>query len=260
MSTLTGDGYLLLNLLESFEKSQARSMAAALGSDVTGAWNTAINLLNEDLASIGPNTPFVKAALGARFNPGTGFVTLVFNNSTNSQQVDPALPVSVALLQVSDELYSGALEVISPDDALSEALSLRYGADLEGSGQAEFQWRWVEPSGGLLPNTDFATWLTYGPDSAVGTNEVSLSGDSPIFIMSDHYFAVRYRPADHTGPSGDTWSDWTYSLAPGWVKRAMNGVNPFEQVFHDRVSNAVDTRVTMISQAGRGARTKGTSR
>ncbi|MHB1309580.1 MAG: hypothetical protein ACYC23_21110, partial [Limisphaerales bacterium] len=250
VTTLTGSGYLLLNLLEDFEKDQVKAMAATLPPDSRAKWEAAVDALTSTLKLIPPNTAYVNAALGARLNSGVGYVTLAFNNSTDSRQVPPAQPITLSLLKVVPELYSGDLEVLQPDDALAEQLSLRYSADLAGQvGEAEFQWRWVEPSGGLIPNTNFVNWAVYGADRAIGTNEVSLSGANP-FVMSDHYFAVRYRPTDTNGPTGDLWSDWTYNLAPGWVKRAMTGVNPFEQIFHDRVANAVDTRVSMISQAG----------
>ncbi len=249
-TTLTGSGYLLLNLLEDFEKAQVKGMAGSLNGRSKDQWNAAVELLTQKLTPIDPNTPYVKAALGAGLTTPGGYVTLAFNNSTNRQQVPTAEPISVVVLQVQPQLYSGSLEVLEPDDALAEQLSLRYSADLAGQvGQAEFQWRSTDPVGGLLPDSNYETWPVYGVDSATGTNEVSLTGANP-FVMTDHYFAVRYRPTDTNGPTGSTWSDWTYGFAPGWVKRAMTGINPFEQVFHDIVANAVNTRVTMISQAG----------
>jgi hypothetical protein len=250
IETLTGTGYLLLNLLEGFERAATRDLAKPLEETLKDRWDAAVNQLPGELTLINPNSPYVKAALGARLTNGVGYVTLAFNNSTNVFQVPPALPISLSVIKVVPELYSGELEVILPDDALAEQLSLRYSADLAGMvEEAEFQWRWAAPAGGLIPNTNFGTWTVYGADGAIGTNEVSLSGAS-LFTMSDHYFAVRYRPTGTNSPAGDNWSDWTYNLAPGWVKRAMTGINPFEQIFQDQVSYGVDTRVTMISQAG----------
>ena len=250
VTTLTGSGYLLLNLLEDYEKGLARDTASGIDAGLQTKWNTAVNSLPGGLTPILPNTAYVQAALGARFTNGVGYVMLAFNNSTNAQQVPSASPVSLSLLQVVPELYSGDLEVLQPDDVLAEQLSLRYSADFAGQvEETEYQWRWVEPSGGLIPNTNFGTWAVYGNDPTPGTNEVTISGASP-FTLSDHYFAVRYRPTGGAGLTGTNWSDWTYNLAPGWVKRAMTGINPFEQIYHDTVANAVDTRVTMVSQAG----------
>lgn len=250
VSTLTGSGYLLLNALEDFEKAQARETAGGIDAALKGKWDAAIESLPGGLALILPNTPYVRAALGARLTNGVGYVTLAFNNSTNDQQVPPASPVSLSLLKVVPELYSGELEVIQPEDALAEQLSLRYSADLAGQvSQCEFQWHWAEPSGGLIPNTNFPGWNVYGADPSPGTNEVTIRGASP-FTLSDHFFAVRYRPLNTAGPSGTNWSQWTYNLAPGWVKRAMTGINPFAQTFQDKIANSVDPRVTMISMAG----------
>ncbi len=249
-STLTGSGYLLVNLLEPFEHSQAASIASALSQEVSSAWSTAVNGLKTDPTPIAPNAPFVKAALGAKLTTVGGYVTLAFNNSTNRQQVTPSQPISLAIIKVVPQLCSGSLEVLQPADALAEQLSLRYSADLAGQvSKVDFQWRSTDPVGGLLPNQDFGNWNPYGPDYATGTNEVSLTGANP-FVMTDHYFAVRFRPTDTSGPTGTNWSEWTYGFAPGWVKRAMTGVNPFQQMFQDTVANAVDTRVTMVSQAG----------
>jgi hypothetical protein len=254
VSTLTGTGYLLLNMLEGFEKQAAIDMAKDLGTNDKTNWDTAVTNLPGQVTLIQSNTPYVKAALGARLTNGVGYVTLVFNNSKNSLQVPPAQPISLSLIKVVPELYSGDLEVIEPEDALAEQLSLRYSGDLAGQvEEAEFQWRVVAPVGGLVPSTNYLAdpWQAYTnvPDLATGINELSLSGASP-FTMSDHYFAVRYRPIDTNGPAGTNWSAWTDNLAPGWVKRAMTGINPFEQIFHDMTRNTVDTRVTMVSQAG----------
>jgi len=76
-----------------------------------------------------------------------------------------------------------------------------------------------------------------------------IAGASP-FTLADYYFAVQYRPLYHDGPAGANWSEWRYNLAPGWVKRVMNNVNPFLQRLPDMTANPVDTRLTMISQAG----------
>src|SRR5262249_13456906 len=213
-------------------------------------WDFAVAGLPTELTMIEPNQPFVKAALGARLSEGAGYVTLAFNNSTNLQQVPEASPVSLNIIQVDTNLYSGELEVIQPQDVLAEELSLRVSADFAGlADKCEFRWRWENPLGGLPPNTNYSGWHVYGPDASVGTNEVTIAGASP-FTLSDHFFAVQYRPLDHSGPSGTNWSDWTYNLAPGWVVRAMTGINPFVQTYQDMLNNAVDTRSTMISQAG----------
>lgn len=250
VDTLTGSGYLLLNLLEDFERTQTIAQVSTADPHFA-AWSDAVSGLPRALTPIQPNVPYVNAALTARLAEGNGYVTLAFNNSTNRQQVPPGLPVSVSLLRVDTNLYSGELEVIEPADALAEQLSLRFNADFAGkASQVEFRWRYVEPLGGLIPNTNFLTqWFAYGIDPMPATNEVTIAGASP-FTLTDHFFAVQYRPIDTHGPSGTNWSAWTYNLAPGWVVRAMTGINPFNQLVADMINNPVDPALTMISLAG----------
>lgn len=250
VETLTGAGYLLLNMLEDYEVSAAVAAASGIDPALHSEWSSAINLLPREVTPIAPNQPYVNAALGARLSEGSGYVTLAFNNSTNEHRVPSSLPVSLSVLQVDTNLYSGELEVLEPADVLAEQLSLRISADFAGqAGQVAYRWKWVNPVGGLPPASGFEEWNTYGPDPVQGTNEVTIAGASP-FTLADHFFAVQYRPLDTNGPSGGAWSDWTYNLAPGWVVRAMTGINPFLQAFQDKLENTVDTRSTMISEAG----------
>jgi hypothetical protein len=250
VETLTGGGYLLLNMLEDFEKAVVRDLGNGIDPVLRSYWTNAVNALSNSVTPIVTNVAYVRAALGAGLTNGTGYVTLVFNNSANSNQVPPASSVSLAVIAVDTNLYPGELEVIRPADVLAEQLSLRYGADLAGRvSECDFRWRWIEPTGGLIPNTDYEHWSTYGGDAAPGTNEVTIAGASP-FTLSDHYFAAQYRPHATNGPSGTNWSVWSTNLAPGWVKRVMNGINPFVQMLPDKIGNPVDTRVTMVSQAG----------
>ncbi len=250
---LTGDPYLLLNLLEDFEKGQVNAAASGISMAHYNAWTNAVGNLPGTVTNIFSTNAYVHAALAARVDAGYGYVTLAFNNSSNSKQVPPGLTVSLAVIRVDTNLYSGALQVLLPPDVLSEQLSLRQSADFAGHvADMDFRWRWAEPAGGVAPDTDPLTppWQIYGnADAAQGTNEVTIAGASP-FTLSDHYFAVQYRPHNTTGPSGSNWSEWRSALAPGWVKRVMNGVNPFLQMLPDMTANPVDTKVTMISQAG----------
>lgn len=248
LETLTGGGYLLLNLLEAFEKQEATAIAKDLQDQtLKDLWAAAIRDLPDTVEKIGSDTPYVKAALGADLL-NSGYVTVVFNNNKDPLQVPAALPVSMEILRVGTNLYTGELEVIRPADVLSEQLSVRHSADLAGKvSQCDFRWKYAQPEGGQVPNYDFegsSKWIPYGQDSAAGRNEVFIAGASP-FTLADYYFAVQYRPQ-----GGTQWSDWIHQLAPGWVKRVMTGVNPFLQSLPDMTANPVDTRLTMISQAG----------
>lgn len=249
---LTGPGYLLLNFLDDREVLQVKS--AASGIDGQGDWNSAVDKLPISMTTIDANSPFVNAALSSGVGKGVGYVTVAFNNSTNDQQVVPSMPISLSVFKVIPELYNAPLEPISPDDIMAELFTMRIGNDFAGRvDDYDFQWRWAEPVGGLIPNDDFVNWSTYGSygDIKTGVPSVDIDGSSPTFALANHYFAVRYRLHDTAnGPTGTNWSDWVYSLQPGWIQRVVDGINPYEQRIQDMADNPVNMNYTMISQAG----------
>ncbi|HOW96705.1 MAG TPA: LamG domain-containing protein [Kiritimatiellia bacterium] len=252
-TTLTGGGYLLPNLLDTQDREDAMTMADPLAGDKKTAWVSAVNALPTNITLIVPNVPYVKAALCSALSAqsnAVGYVTLVFNNSTNAQQVPPSLPVSLSIIKVVPELYNAFLDVIESDDALDEKLSLRYAADYAGRAEEyDFDWRWAEPEGGLPPTTNYAGWSVYGAGIVQGELGVNIEGSSP-FTLADHYFAVRYKRHDGLGPTGTNWSEWSYNLAPGWIQRVMNAINPYEQRLHDMIGNSPNLMLSMIGQAG----------
>ena len=51
--------------------------------------------------------------------------------------------------------------------------------------------------------------------------------------------------------AGGGWSKWVQpQLAEGWIKRALAGINPFQQRVTDLFNNPVDTDVSLVMQAG----------
>ena len=104
-----------------------------------------------------------------------------------------------------------------------------------------------------LPNGTLSNIITVGgsPTSPLG---------SPLLVMSDNYFTMRYRPkigkgnilAPGSTQSTIAWSRWTDAkLIEGWVKRVLAGINPFNQRMTDLGSNAVSTDVSVLTQAGK---------
>lgn len=81
-----------------------------------------------------------------------------------------------------------------------------------------------------------------------------------IFTLTDNYFTLRYRALPDTDAASATggddltpgeWSRWmTPQLAEGWIKRALAGLNPFEQRITDLFGNSVNTDVSLLTQAG----------
>ena len=84
---------------------------------------------------------------------------------------------------------------------------------------------------------------------------------SPLLAMSDNYFTVRYRAKPlltdgTTNPAyaltgNGAWTNWTRPvLVEGWIKRVLAAINPFNQRMTDLYNNAVNTDVSLLTQAG----------
>ena len=83
-------------------------------------------------------------------------------------------------------------------------------------------------------------------------NRYIVEGNS-IFTLTDNYFICRYRARDALGhAAGSEWSRWTDpQLAEGWIKRVLDGINPFEQRVTDLYNNEVNSDVSLVTQAGK---------
>jgi hypothetical protein len=112
-------------------------------------------------------------------------------------------------------------------------------------------------------NTDLveaspSKWLKPSPGSEPFTNTIVIGGSAgsplgnPLLVFSDTYFTMRYRakqPA--TLVTGASWSEWnTPVLVESWVKRVLDGINPFNQRQTDLYNNPVSTDVSILTQAG----------
>ncbi len=116
-----------------------------------------------------------------------------------------------------------------------------------------------------MQETDLSTtWMALSPNmteqsgslgvSILGKNRHVIEGNS-ILTLTDNYFICRFRARD-TGHAGydatGGWSKWTEpQLAEGWIKRALAGLNPFEQRIKDLYNNDVNTDVSLVTQAGK---------
>ncbi len=260
---LTGTPYILPNWLTQDEKAGLRALGDGLAASSKTAWQTAVDALPVDNATpIAPNAPYVNAALSSA--PPTnrnacGYVTLAFNNSTNTGRVAPGLPVSLQVIRVTTNLWgSQYLDVVEPGNALEEKLTLVYPDDFGGkSADYEFEWRWSVPVAGNVPSSPKETWQPYFTSSPTsssnGAASITIEGgtaEGTLFMLSDHYFAVRYRRADGLGPTSTNWSPWVASLAPGWIERVMTALNPYDQRFSDMAEYAPGLAQTIVEQCG----------
>ncbi len=106
---------------------------------------------------------------------------------------------------------------------------------------------WLKPTGTLL------NLITLGgsPTAPLG---------DPLLLMQDNAFTVRYRPLLASGnvltvgsatQADVTWSDWMDAKSvPGWIKRVLDSINPYNQRMTDLFNNAVNTDVSVLTQAG----------
>lgn len=246
---VAGEYYLFLNVLTERE----RSALVALTKD--GPFLAALNALAAKVAGVmvvPPNVPFDHLALTAGVGRGTGYVTLAFNNSTNLNQ--PPDPISLAVIQVSTNLYKGELKVIPSDNPFDEQLTLRHSGDFAGKAdEYQFEWHTLPPENGgpsSLPRDQWATFVPT-PNDGKGAVDITIKGPG-TYTLSDNWFVCRYRALNPANPVGtNTWSEWTDPmLAEGWIKRVLAGINPFDQRYKDFESHQVNTIASMISQAG----------
>jgi hypothetical protein len=247
---VAGDYYTLLNVITAREKT------ILLGLSSNPQFQAAVNALAtvaSNTVDILPNATGVDSkALTAGFAQGTGYVTLAFGNSTN---VDQDLPVSVEVIEVTCPPYKGDIKAILSANPFDEKVTLRHSGDFAGrTDQYIFEWRTLppDPNTGQPSATPPGQWNVFNPvpPNGQGAVDITLQG-AGLQTLSDNYFVCRYRPTDTNNPCGTGWSEWTAPmLAEGWIKRVLNGINPFEQKIQSYQNNSVNTIVSMVSQAG----------
>jgi hypothetical protein len=246
-----GHSYLLLNLLQGTNRVTALDPAIVTGQDAT--WKTAIDALPQTVLAVTDDTaPFDSLALSTS-GKGSGYVTLVFNNSADRDRVDPSEVVSMSIIRVEPELYNGRLDTILSSNPLDRQVTLHYTADFAGAPERyAFEWAYAEPVNGAAPDAAGDAWLAYHAPTAglLGTTV----GDAGVFGLSDHYVRCRYRALDADVQSvvGTNWTAWTPPrLCEGWIKRVLKAINPFEQRIRDYLNHAVETDLSMLQQAGK---------
>lgn len=216
----------------------------------------------------------VNAALTAGSAQSTGYVTLAFNDSRNL-----ALPISLEVLRVDClqfpdppapptlvSPYIGQVNVIAPVNVFDEQVTLRHNGDFGGRVESlDFEW-YVHPDADGTPPTPLPDpdsgqlngWQQI-PVAPQGAVQITLGGAN-IQTLSDNWYLARYKglpvcnnTADWTvfaGQPGSTPNDPRAQLSPGWVKRVVDGLNPFDarvSAFHTAATN---TFASMIAQLG----------
>jgi len=234
-----------------------------LNDEKTHSRNIGVTELAEVVHS---NTAVVSYALTA-VGGGKGYVTMLFGNGDNPDFVDN--PTVVQIFKVGGGLYQGHVKPLVPENPLAEKVTLQHTGDFAGkTNEFEFEWKYAPPVNGGPPdpNDTDITWFEFkGKDvkDTLKNRIVFGEGASPILILTDNYVSMRYRPLpaqsrethhagfDDDGTGQSHWSDWTKpALVEGWIKRVLAGINPFNQRLGDFFNNAVDTNISLLTQAG----------
>ncbi|MCE2863249.1 MAG: hypothetical protein LW690_12420 [Opitutaceae bacterium] len=148
--------------------------------------------------------------------------------------------------QVGSNVIEVALFTSSPVNA-SSSIDFRFHASTQTDQVTAAGSPWQTPNG------------TLSNQVMVGGSPTAPLG-SPLLVMSDNYFTMRYRPLINKGnilATGTTqslvaWSSWMPAkLVEGWIKRVLAGINPFNQRVTDLYNNAINTDVSLLTQAGK---------
>ena len=192
-----------------------------------------------------------------------GYITLVENNHPDMG----ALPVSLYVIKVVKEKVRGAIKTVFSDNVFDEKITLRHSADFGADpNDLLFQWWYREQDGTTRPTPDLQPdkWLIFPDPSGKqgqGMSEISFAGAGAVLLV-DNLFYTRYRHVNSDPDDPNSWSDWAGAansspelyqpqLAEGWVKRVINGINPFEARINSFYNSETPaTYVSMIRQAG----------
>jgi hypothetical protein len=104
----------------------------------------------------------------------------------------------------------------------------------------------------VTPSTKWQTPTSGDTNLAIiGGQNNPFSG--PAFVLNDRWFTMRYKPtAAANNVLGEQYSRWMPpQFVPGWIKRVLSAINPFDQRVTDLENNAIDSDVSVITQAGK---------
>ena len=287
---ILGDDYLHLNVLGSNDRALLKSLVADSDQEKS-KWDSAIDALStkmetfyENPARAGeyiPNTSWDRTVGSGNLagiedddtavdsyslssvGPGHGYISLIAGNGEAFTPVDE--PVSVLILKVNPQLYRGEVKVITPENPLSERLTLQQVVDLAAKTEDYvFEWRYAAPVDGFPPAVAFsnadpgAQWLVMDPSEYPELVRANWGGSASVKTLADNYIIMRYGQKDILDADGDQnvdeireYTAWTDPvLAEGWIKRVLAGINPFNQRVTDLFNNQINTSGSVLEQAG----------
>lgn len=230
-------GQMVVDLAEE-NLSDKVSAIGDLKSRLSGLWSNTNLSESDQRMSANKVAPIVNFDLTPK--PATGL-------SPNG------LPLQFALNERYFTTGNNILEVALYSSSDSGASSANIDFRLEGSTRSDAVLAagspWTQATG--LPALNNRAVVGGAPTAPLG---------SPLLVMSDNYFTMRYRakatlPDGGSNPAyaltGGAWSQWTRpALVEGWIKRVLAGINPFNQRTRDLFNNAINTDVSLLTQAG----------
>ena len=254
-----GNAYLRWNLLSADEIDALKELCTK--EDATDAWCKAIDeLAHNDLETIitQPHKPVANYALFADGH-GSGYVTFIENDSTNTAMVAEGDPINVQVILVTNELYAGTcVTVASTLNKLSELLTVQYN-DAYPKMTNDFELTWYRrdpPADGSVPvpSVTDGTWEPYARGKDQTSFVLGKTGTTLDELVNKYYF-LHYEPRKDSPAAATCGEDASVNtdpaLAEGWVQRVLNAVTPFAQRVEDFYSNPSDIWYTMFEQIGR---------
>ncbi|MDQ6708602.1 MAG: hypothetical protein M3Z85_21795, partial [Acidobacteriota bacterium] len=273
---------VLVNVLSTRERNR---MLAFDGTPTNAAWDAAINSLYS--LSRNPNgvtggaadqyfvglkgtaaAPTYADALGPKAltagkASGLGYVTIVENNAAS---LAPAVPIKLHIMRVVNPPVVGEIKVVFSDNALDEKVTLRHSNDFAGDpDNLFFEWYYQPATTPTSPSppdpgnpTGSGGWILLA--SGNGANDVVIQG-AGLRTLADMWVFCRYRGYTAGGFNPNTFTDWAgdpsstpidrrAAFVPGWIKRVLTGIGPFEARVKDFASAPTQTYSSFIAQAG----------
>jgi len=146
--------------------------------------------------------------------------------------IPPAFFSATANNRIQIALYSSADALVS--STVDFQIHRSTEADLVADNNS-----WVTPNGEI-------------DNVAVVGGIPSAALNNPLLMVTDNWFTMRYKRKDSAGGVQTGWSRWMAPvLVEGWAKRVLAAINPFNQRMTDLMSNAVNTDVSLVTQAGK---------
>ena len=220
------------------------------GSYVVDTTQTVIRRAGDLLEVTNSDTAVTSYALSAT-GPGQGYVTYVVANTLNPHYSGD--PVSLYVVRMGQPLFQGNLVTVNAANAspFSELITFQHTADLAGrTSQYVYDWRLAPPVNGFPPAiAGVLSWTHFLQASPGPVNTLGASG---VQGLTDNYVTMRYGQLAHSnGVVATNWSAWANPiLAPGWIKRVTQSINPIAGQTQNLYNNPATTTASLIALAG----------